>query len=481
MPGLNDFLLQDAECFISKREGTFNTPVLTGTDYDRAGWQNAAVYIPEPEFSTDAGRAGNASEFQTGQCLRRFLPATIGIADRANFGLYGKLAMRCAGGTPLAPVEVVTGVAWRHAANMLPKAAGLQLPSFNAITVAGGASTLWPGTVVNDFTMSQQGDGDVEIAFSLLTSGKHRIPHLIGTQQIETITAAGTVTLTGNAKVTVTASNMNGGQARVVTFAVTSGDTAAVVAGKARTALANDPVVGDFFVISGTTTAIVLTARHTAPNDTVMTAVLDNDTSTGITLSTSANTTPGAYTLPDPPAFACLDPKPFLEFTDDVGLRDLSADCRYRAWTFSMSNNHNTALARCAGDPRQKRGDYSITTPGVGVGAYANKSVRGPRTITAEILYLVGSRVSEWEKMCDSIQLTNVKFGARGSVLDGAGPTYEELSAIIPKAKFNGVRGDNVDGYAAFRFSFATEFDTTAIGARIEVVNGDDGVSPAFN
>jgi hypothetical protein len=52
---------------------------------------------------------------------------------------------------------------------------------------------------------------------------------------------------------------------------------------------------------------------------------------------------------------------------------------------------------------------------------------------------------------------------------------------VIPKAKFNGVRGDNVDGYAAFRFSFATEFDTTAIGARIEVVNGLDGISPLFN
>jgi hypothetical protein len=477
----NDNLIQDAELFISTREGAFNTPVTVGTNYERAGWQNAAVYIPEPEFSSDAGRAGNASEFQTGQCLRRFLPATIGIADRANFRLYGKLAMRCAGGTPLAPVNLVPSVAWRHAANMMPKSAGLQMPSFNAVTVSGGASTLWPGTVVNDFSMSQQGDDDVQIQFSLLTSGKHRTPHLIGTQQVETATAAGTVTLTGNAKAVVTAANM-AGSPRTVTFAVLNTDTAATWAAKARTALQNDPEVGDFFIVSGASTSIVLTARHTAPNDTTMNLALDNDTSTGITAApTSTNTTAGAYTLPSPPAFACLDPKPFLEYTDDIGLRDLAADCRWRAWSFSMSNNHNPSLARCGGDPRQKRGDYSITTPGVGVGAYANKSVRGSRTITAEITYLVGGRVSEWEKMCDAIQLTNVKFGARGAVLDGAGPTYEELSAILPKAKFNGVRGDNVNGYAAFRFSFATEFDTTAIGARIEVVNGLDGVSPVFN
>jgi hypothetical protein len=476
----NDNLIQDATLHISTREGAFNTPVTGGTNYDLVGWQNAAVYLPEPEFSNDAGRAGNASEFQTGQCLRRFLPISIGAADRANFRAWGKIAMRCVGGTPLAPVNVVPAVAWRHAANMLPKSAGLQLPSFNSVVYSGGASFLLPGCVVNDFSMSQSGDDDVQVAASFLCSGKHRNPHLIGTQQVETITAAGTVTLTGNAKVTVTAANMSGSP-RVVTFGVVNADTAAQVAGKARTALQNDPVVGDFFVISGATTAVILTARHTAPNDTTMAAVLDNDTSTGITQATSANTTPGAYTLPDPPTFACLDPKPFLEFTDDVGLRDLAADCRWRAWNIAISNNHNTQLARCGGDPKQKRGDYSITTPGVGVGAYVNKSVRGPRTITAEITYLVGSRVSEWEKMCDSIQLTNVKFGARGAVLDGAGPTYEELSAIIPKAKFNGVRGDNVDGYAAFRFSFATEFDTTAIGCRIEVVNGLDGVTPVFN
>jgi hypothetical protein len=475
----NDNLIQDAGLWISTREGAFNTPVLVGSSYDRVSWQNAAVYLPEPEFSNDAGRAGNASEFQTGQCLKRFLPITIGAADRANFRVWGKIAMRAAGGVPLTPVVVVPGMAFRHAANMLPKAAGLQLPSFNSVVESGGASFLLPGCVVNDFSMSQSGDEDFQVSASFLCSGKHRTPHLIGTLQVETITAAGTVTLTGNAKVTVTAANMSGSP-RVVTFAVTNADTATIVAGKARTALANDPVVGDFFAISGTTTAIILTARHTAPNDTTMAAVLDNDTSTGITQATSANTTPGAYTLPDPPAFACLDPKPFLEYTDEVGLRDLAADCRWKAWNFAMSNNHNTQVARCGGDPKQAPGDYAITT-GSALGAYAQKSVRGPRSIQAEITYLVGSRVAEWERLCKSIQLTNVKMGARGAILDGAGPTYEELSWVVPKAKFNGVRGDNVDGYAAFRFSFAAEFDATAIGARAEVVNGLDGVSPLFN
>jgi hypothetical protein len=484
MATANDYLITDAELFISEREGAFNTAIggpTDGTKYKRAGWQNAAVYVPPPEFSNDAGRAGNASEWQTGQCLKRFGGPAIGVADRANFDLYGQVGMRCFGGVPLAPSELVTGIAWLHGANLLPKSSGLQLPSFNAITVSGGASTLWPGTVVNDFSISQQGDADPQVAFSLLGSGKHRIPHLVGVQQVETITAAGTVTLTGNAKVTVTARDLNGGQPIVVTFAVTNADTAAQVAGKARTALTNHSLVGDFFIISGASTSIVATARHTAVNDSTMSLVLDNDTSTGITLSTSTNTTPGDSDLPDIAPFNCLDSRPFLEYTDDIGLKALAEDCRWRGWTVGLNNNHNVQAARCGGDPKQAPGDFAVTTGPV-LGAYANKSVIGkPRGFQAEILYLVGSRITEWEKMCKSVQLTNLKFGARGALLDEGTSTYEELSIIIPKAKFNGVQGDSVDGYAAFRFTFAVEFDAATFGAGIRVVNGDDGVSPAYN
>src|SRR5688572_30714613 len=116
-----DHLIENADLFVSDREGPFNTPITDPTKYARVGWQNAAVVIPEPEFSTDAGRAGNASAFQTGQCLKRFLPTTIGVADRANFKTYGKIFMRGFGGTPAAPVVVVGGAAWRHSAPLAPK------------------------------------------------------------------------------------------------------------------------------------------------------------------------------------------------------------------------------------------------------------------------------------------------------------------------------------------------------------------------
>jgi hypothetical protein len=475
----NDHFLEDAELYISDREGAFNTPNTDGTKYQRAGWQNAAVLIPEPEFSTDQGRSGITSEFQSGQCLKRFLNASIGLADRANFNLYGKIGMRAFGGTPAAPAEITAGVAYRHSAAIKPKTSGTQLPSFNAITVAGGASTLWPGTVVNDFSLSQNVDEDFQIAFSLLTSGKHRIPHLIGTRQVETNTVIVTTVGAGNAKAVVTAAGMNSSP-RTVIFAVAGSDTDAQVAGKARTALTNDPEVSDFFVVSGASTAVVITARHTAANDTTMNLEISNDTSTGITTTQSANTTAGVFTLPAEPAFACLDPQPFLEYTDDVGLRALATDCRWRSWSVGFSNNHDATLARCGGDPKQAPGDYAVTTGSV-LGAYANKSVRGRRTLQGEITYLVGSRVVEWEKLCNSIQLTGLRFGARGAQLDDSPLTYEELSIVIPKAKFNGVRGDNFNGYAAFRFTFATEIDAATSGAKIEVVNNLAGVSPLYN
>lgn len=472
----NDHLIQDAELFMSTREGAFNTPVTAAASYERITWQNGAVIIPEPTFSNDAGRAGNASGLQTGQCLKRFPPNTIGIADRANFKTLGKLAMRWAGGTVATPVEVVAATAYRHSASLMTKAQGLQLPSFNTIAVSGGASFLFPGTVVNDFSMSQAGDEDVQVSFSLLTSGKHRNPHLIGTRQVETATAVGTITLTGNAKVTIT-SALIPGSPRIILVAVTNTDTASVWAGKVRTALSNDVEVSDAYIVSGAGASIVLTARHTAPNDTTLNIALDNDTCTGITPdATSDDTTAGVYELPDPPTFTCLDSKPFLEYTDDVGLRDLASDCRWRRWSFTGSANHDPAAAICGGDPRQLRGDYSVTTPGTGVGHYANKSVRGQHSLAFEVTYLVSRRIREWEQMCDSIQLTNLKFGARGAVLDGAGPTYEELSVVVPKAKFNGVRGANEGNFAAFTFSFVAEHDAT-----IEVVNNLDGVTPVFN
>lgn len=116
---------------------------------------------------------------------------------------------------------------------------------------------------------------------------------LLGVQQVETATAATTATAGGNITVTVTAAGMTGSPKAVV-VPILIGDTATVWAGKVRTALAADVDISGFFNIGGSTTAIVLTRRDAAADDTTINiAIADTDT-TGITpVVTSANTTAG--------------------------------------------------------------------------------------------------------------------------------------------------------------------------------------------
>ena len=130
-----------------------------------------------------------------------------------------------------------------------------------------------------------------------------------GQAQVETATAAGTVTGSGNATVIVTAAGMTGSP-KTISVPVLNGDTATVWAGKVRTALAADADVAALFVVDGTTTAIRLTRKATATytvgtasvplyvaNDSTLNISLANGTSTGITTAaTSANTTSGILT-----------------------------------------------------------------------------------------------------------------------------------------------------------------------------------------
>lgn len=119
-----------------------------------------------------------------------------------------------------------------------------------------------------------------------------------GTKQVETATAAGTVTLAGNATITVTAAGMTGSP-KAISVAVALNDTATLWAAKVRTALAADTDVSALFTVSGSTTAIILTRKETSlglrfANDSTLNIAIANGTSTGITAApTSTNTTAG--------------------------------------------------------------------------------------------------------------------------------------------------------------------------------------------
>jgi hypothetical protein len=111
-------------------------------------------------------------------------------------------------------------------------------------------------------------------------------------KQVETATAAGTITAAGNAKATVTTALL--AEAEVVTFAVALDDEAAEWAVKCRAALAANANVSAHFTVSGTGASVILTAKEFAANDATLNVALDNDTSEGITTAAnSANTTAG--------------------------------------------------------------------------------------------------------------------------------------------------------------------------------------------
>ena len=126
-----------------------------------------------------------------------------------------------------------------------------------------------------------------------------------GTAQVETATAAGGITGSGNATVTVTGAYIDASPV-AVSVAVVNGDTAAQWADKARVALAANAAIAAKFTVSGASTAIILTAKPSGAyssfpiyraNDATLNIALANGTCTGITAApTSADTTAGVAT-----------------------------------------------------------------------------------------------------------------------------------------------------------------------------------------
>jgi hypothetical protein len=129
-----------------------------------------------------------------------------------------------------------------------------------------------------------------------------------GVAQVETATAAGTCTTSGDITVTVTSAGMTGSPL-AVTVPIVATDTAATWATKVRTALTANATIAARFTISGATTAIILTRKPgevlTDGVNTVNLFVANDSTlnvaiaagTTGITAAaTSANTTAGTVT-----------------------------------------------------------------------------------------------------------------------------------------------------------------------------------------
>lgn len=147
-------------------------------------------------------------------------------------------------------------------------------------------------------------------------------PTAICQAQVETLTVLGTVTGNGDAAVSLTAAGMNNSP-KTLAVAVTNTDTATIVAGKIRTALAADEDIDDFFTIGGSGAIITLTAKRAAANDTTLVMTVQNGTCTGLTLATSTNTTAG---IAGPDYAVCADDVPgwLLKQAVNTGLMRLA-------------------------------------------------------------------------------------------------------------------------------------------------------------
>jgi len=112
-----------------------------------------------------------------------------------------------------------------------------------------------------------------------------------GVAQVETATAAGTITAAGNATVIVTGDDITGSPL-TVSVAVANTDTAATWAGKVRTALGLQSAITSLYTVGGSSSSITLSRIVPRYNDFTLNISLNNGTCTGITPAlTSANTT----------------------------------------------------------------------------------------------------------------------------------------------------------------------------------------------
>lgn len=172
------------------------------------------------------------------------------------------------------------------------------------VTVKGNVSgvagnVVVTGTDIDDDvitnTIALSGTAEVSGTKAFKTVTSYTLPARVHVPvlQVETATAAGTITGSGNAALTVTAAGMTGSP-KEISVAVLENDTAADWAAKMRTTLSEDAAVTALFDVSGATTAIVLTRKTAAANDATLNIAIDNGDCTGITPApTSANTAQG--------------------------------------------------------------------------------------------------------------------------------------------------------------------------------------------
>jgi phage tail sheath gpL-like len=109
-----------------------------------------------------------------------------------------------------------------------------------------------------------------------------------GVLQVETAQIVGTITQSGNAKLTITGAGITGSPLDV-SVAVLLNDTATQSAAKMATALNANAAVSALYTATSNVADLLLTAVKCAANDATLNIAYTNDTCTGLTPDASSN------------------------------------------------------------------------------------------------------------------------------------------------------------------------------------------------
>lgn len=178
--------------------------------------------------------------------------------------------------------------------------------SIGSITISSGSKTDYTTADIAYQTQYILAGTTTAATLDLTTGNAGGDAWVTPVHQVETATAAGTITTAGDATITVTAAGLTGSPL-ALTVAVALSDTPTLWAVKVRAALSADAATSAMFDVSGATDAIILTRKPLATyalgsdsigmayaNDATLNVAIANDTSVGITAAaTSANTTSG--------------------------------------------------------------------------------------------------------------------------------------------------------------------------------------------
>lgn len=312
------------------RESSFGTARAFGDDWRR-------IISDSRQVASDPLSFGNDGGYETGVDLPteywgETASTEFPITPKFNFQDIGYQLDLALGGYSVSGPD---GGLYTHTFSPQDSGVSRQLPSRTAMKDYGSIGLeLYPGMFSTAFSMTfgksgristsqtLMGNGDIEedpasYVMPALTDGGTReygyasqasgisiYEAGTGTRQVETATAAGTITLAGNISVTITAAGLSGSPLNILVAAAGT-ETPSQWAALVRTALRANSVVRSMFEVTGATTAIILTKWAREANDATLNIALDNGTTTGITPApTSANTTGGVVGVSE--SLGCL-------------------------------------------------------------------------------------------------------------------------------------------------------------------------------